>query len=110
MIVSTGAIIERLNVLVDHSSGDLPGSVGAFPNPLLLQAAPKGFGHYIILTVAAPTHAGFQVRCPAETLPRIAVELGALIGVNQDVLGLALTHGHEKCASSLVDQPTMQLE
>jgi hypothetical protein len=32
----------------------------------------------------------------AETPPRITAKLGALIGVNQNVLGLASAHGHEE--------------
>jgi len=96
MTVSTGAIIEGLDVLVDLGRGDLPGPVDAFPNPLLLQAAKKGFGHRIIPTVATPTHAGFQVMRPAEAPPRIAAKLGTLIGVNQDMLRLASSHGHEE--------------
>lgn len=34
---------------------------------------------------------------PAEAPPRIIAKLGPLIGVNQDMPGLASTHGHEKC-------------
>lgn len=41
MAVSTSAIIEHLDVLVDLGRGDLPGLVDALLNPLLLQAAKK---------------------------------------------------------------------
>lgn len=34
---------------------------------------------------------------PAEALPRIAAKLRFLIGVNQDMLGLASAHRHEEC-------------
>ena len=39
MAVSTGAIVEHLDVLVDLGCGHLPGLVDALLNPLLLQAA-----------------------------------------------------------------------
>ena len=41
MTVSTGAIIEHLDILVDLGSGDLPSRVDALLDPLLLQAAKK---------------------------------------------------------------------
>ena len=41
MAVSTGAIVKRLDVIVDLGLGDLPGLVASLLNPLLLQAAKK---------------------------------------------------------------------
>ena len=35
--------------------------------------------------------------CPAEAPQRIAAKLRALIGVNQDMLGLASAYSHEEC-------------
>ena len=41
MAVSTGAIVEGLNVLVDLGRSNLTGRVDSLPNPLLLQTAKK---------------------------------------------------------------------
>ena len=41
MAVSTGAIVEGLDVIVDLGLGDLTGLVDSLLNPLLLQAAKK---------------------------------------------------------------------
>jgi hypothetical protein len=96
MAVSTGAIVEGLDVVVDLGCGELPGCVDALLDPLLLQAAKKGFGHCVIPTVATSTHAGLKVMRSAEAPPRIAAKLGTLIGVNQGMLGLASSNGHEE--------------
>lgn len=93
MTVSTGAMIEGPDVLVDLGRGDLPSPVDAFANPLLLQAAKKGFGDRVVQAVAPSTHTGFQVMRPAETPPRLAVKLGTLVGVNQ-------SPSRRECASS----------
>ena len=79
MAVSTAAMIEGLDVLVDLSRDELTGSVDALPNPLLLQAAKKGFRHRVIPTVAPPTHTGLKVMRPAEAPPRITAKLRSLI-------------------------------
>ena len=61
MAVSTGAIVEGLDVVVDLGRGELPGCVDALLDPRLLQAANKGFGHGVIPTVATSAHAGLTV-------------------------------------------------
>lgn len=96
MAVSTDAIVEHLDVVVDLSPRDLPGCVDAFLDPLLLQAAKKGFRHSIVPAVAPSAHTGLQMMCMAEAPPRIAAKLGALIEMNQRVHGLASAHGHEQ--------------
>lgn len=75
MTVSTAAIIEGLDVLVDLSRGDLTGRVDPLPNPLLLHAAKKGFRHRVIPAVTLPAHTGLKVMLPAEAPPRIAAKL-----------------------------------
>lgn len=97
MAVSTSAIVEHLDIVVDLSSRDLPGCVDALLDPLLLQAAKKGFGDGVIPAIAPSAHAGLQMMRSAEAPPRIAAKLRTLIGVNQDMLGLASAHGHEEC-------------
>ena len=73
MAVSTGAIVEGFDVVVDLSRGKLPSCVNALLDPFLLQAAKKGFGHCVIPTVATSTHAGLKMMCVAEAPPRIGV-------------------------------------
>ena len=95
MAVSTSAIVEHIDVVVDLSPRDLPGCVDALLDPLLLQAAKKGFGHGIIPAVATSAHTGLQVMRMAEAPPHIAAKLRALIGMNQGLRGLASPYGHE---------------
>src|SRR5690242_6693734 len=97
MAVSPGAIIEGLDVLGDIGRSHRSGYVDALFDPLLLQAAEKGFSHRVVPAIASSTHAGFEMMCPAEAPPRIAAKLRPLIGVNQDMLGLASAHSHEEC-------------
>ena len=61
MAVSTGAILEHFDVLVDLGIGQIPSPVDAFLDPLLLQTAKEGFGHGGIPTVATPAHTGFKI-------------------------------------------------
>ena len=75
MTVSTGAIIEHLDILVDLGSGDLPSRVDALLDALLLQAAKERFGHRVIPAVATPAHARLKMMRMAETPPRIAAKL-----------------------------------
>jgi hypothetical protein len=96
MAVSPCAIIEGLDVLVDLSCREIPGCIDALLDPFLLQAAKERFSHRVVPAVATSAHAGFQVMRPAEAPPRIAAKLGPLIGVNQDMLGLASAHDHEE--------------
>ncbi len=53
-------------------------------------------GHRVIPAVAPPAQTRFQMMRMAETSPRIAAKLRALIAVNQDMPGLATPHGHEE--------------
>ncbi len=96
MAVSTGAIIEQLDVLGDLGSGESTSLVDSLLDPLFLQAAKERFGHRVVPAVATSTHAGFQVMRPAEAPPRIAAKLGPLIGMDQGVFGLASAHSHEE--------------
>jgi hypothetical protein len=75
MAVATGAIIERVDVIRYLGLDDLTGRVDALLDPLLVQAAKKGFGHGVIPVIATSAHAGLQVMCLAEAPPRITTEL-----------------------------------
>ena len=96
MAVSTGAIIEHLDVLVDLGSGHITRWIDSRLDSLLLQAAKKRFGHGVIPAVATPAHTGFQMVRMAEAPPRIAAKLRSLISMNQCVRWLALPPGHEE--------------
>ena len=76
MTVSTGTIVEGLDVLGDLGCGDLPGLVDSLFDPLLLQAAKKGLGHRVIPAVTPPTHTGFKMMRVAKAPPCIAAKLG----------------------------------
>ena len=75
MAVATGTIIEHVDVIRYLGFGDLTSRVDALLDPLLLQAAKKGFGHRVIPAIATSAHAGLQVMRMAETPPRITTEL-----------------------------------
>jgi hypothetical protein len=79
MTVSTGAIVERLYVIVDLGSGNITSLVDSLLDPLLLQAAKKRFGHCVIPTVATSAHTGLKMMRMAEALPRLAAKLRSLI-------------------------------
>lgn len=59
MAVSPDATIEGLDVLVDIGLSHRTSYVDAFPDPLLLRAAEKGFSHRVVLAITPSTHAGF---------------------------------------------------
>lgn len=90
-------MIETLDVLGDLGPSHRSSSVDALLDPLLLHAAEKGFSDLVLPAVTPSTHAGFEVMCPTEARPRIAAKLSPLIGVNQDMRGLASAHSHEAC-------------
>ncbi len=96
MAVSSDAIIEGLDVLVDIGPRHRSSDVDALLDPLLLQTAKKGFGDGVIPAIATSAHAGLQVMCAAGAPPGIAAKLRSLIRMNQGVLGLASADGHEE--------------
>ena len=79
MAVATGAMIEHVDVIRYLGLGDLTSRVDTRLDPLLLQAAKKGFGYGVIPAIATSAHAGLQVMRLAETPPRIAAKLRPLI-------------------------------
>ena len=79
MAVSTSAIIEHLDLLVDLGCGHLPGLVDALLNLLLLQAESFFSSYRVIPAVATPAHTGLKMMCMVEASPRIAAKLRALI-------------------------------
>lgn len=95
MAVSTGAIVEHFDVIVDLGRGDLTSLVDALLDPLLLQTAKEGFGHCVIPAVTTSAHTGLKVMRLAKAPPRIAAKLRPLIRMNQCMLWLASPDGHE---------------
>jgi hypothetical protein len=75
MAVSPSAIVEGGHVIIDLGLGDLTDRVDVILDPLLLQAAKKGFGHRIISAVTTSAHTGLKMMRPAEAPPRIAAKL-----------------------------------
>ena len=94
MAVSTGAIVEHLDVIIDLGIGNITSLINLLLDPLLLQAAKKRFGHSVIPAVSTPAHTGRKMMLMAEAPPRIAAKLRSLIRMNQCVLWLASPHGH----------------
>lgn len=79
MAVSTGAVVEHLDVIVDLGIGHLPSLVDSIVDPILLQTAKEPFGHCVIPAFSTPAHTGLKMVRMAEGPPRIAVKLRALI-------------------------------
>jgi hypothetical protein len=79
MAVSTSAITEHLDVIVDLRIGDITSLVDSLRDPLLLQAAKKRFGHCVIPAVSTPAHTGLKMMRMAEAPLRIAAKLRSLI-------------------------------
>lgn len=95
--MSPDAIIEGLDVLVAIGYSHRSRDVDVLLDSLLLSAAEKGVSYRVVPVVTPSTHAGFEMMGPAKAPPCIAVKLRPLIGVNQDMLGLASAHSHEEC-------------
>jgi len=77
--VSTSAIVERLNGIVDLGIANITNLVDSLLDPLLLQAAKKRFGHCVIPAVSTPAHTGLKMMRMAEAPLRIAAKLRSLI-------------------------------
>ena len=79
MAVSTGSIVEHLNVVVDLGIGGITALVDSLLDPLFLQAAKKRFGHRVIPAVPTPAHAGLEMMLMAEAPPSVTAVLRTLI-------------------------------
>ena len=83
MAVTSGPIVERVDVVRDVRDRELSVLVDLLLDSLFFQAAEEGLSDRIVPTVALAAHAGLEMIRPTEATPRIAAELGPLIGVNQ---------------------------
>lgn len=77
--VSASSIVERFNLVVDLSLGDITGLVDSLLDPLFLQAAKERFGHCVIPAVPTPAHAGLKAMRAAKAPPSVATILRTLI-------------------------------
>ena len=90
MAVSTGAIVEHLDVIVDLGIGNITSLVDVLLDPLLLQAAKQRFGHRVIPAVSTPAHTGLKMMHMAEAPPRIAAKLRSKVARKYRTPGLRL--------------------
>ena len=67
MAVSTGAIIEHLDVIVDLGIGDSTSLVDSLLDPLLFHATNERLGHGVIPAVSPPAHTGRTMMRMAES-------------------------------------------
>ena len=97
MAVASDSIVESIDVVGHVGNRELPVLVDLFLDPLLLQAAEEGLGDGVVPAIALPAHTRFKMVRTAESAPRIAAKLGALIGVNQGASWPPSTHRHQHC-------------
>ena len=93
MTVSTRSIVEGIGVVGNVGTRQLAVLLDLFVHPLFLQAADERLGDVIVPTVALLAHAGLEVDRAAESSPRVAAVMSALIGVNQRAARSATAYG-----------------
>src|SRR5262245_13113347 len=95
MAVTTGGIVERVDVVGDVLGRCIAIFVNALFDSFLLETAEKGFRDGVIPTVASAAHARFKPVRFAEPSPGVAAVLRALIGMYQRTVRSSATHRHE---------------
>jgi len=80
--VTARGIVERIDVVSDIGDRHSSSLIDLLLDPFLLQASEERLGDGVVPAIAFATHARFEVIRPAESTPRIAAELGALVGMN----------------------------
>lgn len=96
-IVAALWVVEHLDVNEHIGAGILPGWIDLAANPLSLEQLEEALSHGVVVAVASPAHAAEQVVVPQETLPVVARELTAFIGVHQHrVFGLSAPQRHQQ--------------
>jgi len=83
MTVPARPIVKAIDVVGQVGDRQLPVLVDLFLDPLFLQAAEERLGDRIVPAIALPAHTRLEVIRAAESAPRVAAVLRALIGVNQ---------------------------
>ncbi len=72
MAVTSGSIVEHLDVFEDVCLGEIACSVDLLPDSLLFQAAEERLRNRVVPTVPSAAHAGVELVCFAETDPVVA--------------------------------------
>ena len=81
MTVAPRSIVEGIDVVSHVGDRQLPVPIDLFLDPLFLQAAEKGLGDGIVPAVGFPAHTRLKAIRAAESPPRVAAILSALIGM-----------------------------
>src|ERR1700689_5713852 len=93
--MSSGWIVEPLDVLGDRDTGDRAVLVDLFLDVLFLQAAEEGLSDGNVPAVASAAHAGYQPIGLVEASPVVASVLGPLIRVDDGLLGSSPSNSHQ---------------
>ena len=75
-------VVEEFDVIKDVSPGCLLNGVNLAANPLPFEELEETLGDGVVVTIAAPAHAGNQLVRLQEELPFMTGELTALVGMN----------------------------
>ena len=90
-------IVEHLNIIEHILSGILSGFVGLASYPFPLEQIEKALRDGTIVAVPAPAHGMFQIVSLEERSPIHTGELGALVGMDQDLtLWFSAPYSHEQ--------------
>ena len=95
MTVAARSIVEGIDVVGHVGDRQLSVLVDLFLDPLFLQAAEERLGDGIVPAVAFPAHTRLEAIRAAESPPRVAAVLRALIGVNQRAARSSSPHRHQ---------------
>ena len=82
MAVTSRSIVEGIDVVSQVGNGELSVLVDLLLDAFLLQTAEEGLGDGVVPAIALPAHTRVEMIRTAESAPRVAAELGSLIGVN----------------------------
>ena len=95
MTVTARSIVEGIGVIGHLGNRQLSVLVDLFLDSLFLQAAEEGLGDGIVPAVAFAAHTRLQVIRAAESPPRVAAVLRALIRMNHTAAGTPSAYGHQ---------------
>ena len=94
--VTSRSIVEGIDVVSHIGDRELSILVDLLFDSFLLQAAEEGLGDGIVPAIALAAHTRLETIRTAESTPRVAAELGSLIGVNQRASWSPATHRHQQ--------------
>ena len=88
-------VVEQLDVLKHVLPSGVACWIGPPSDAFAFQELEEAFGDGAVVTIATPTHAGFEVVLAEKRLPFAAGELGTLIGMHHDLsIGHSTPDGH----------------